>query len=694
MAFNFTKDKINTFAKIGLFVAIVVITILLYPKDKRFKYQYEVGKPWSYELITASFDFPVYKTKEQLEADKKELLSNYIPYFQYDYKISKQQLNKWLTDWKEKNNEQPKYYGYVERKFNEIFRKGIISSNVYEQLLTDKKKNIAVVYPDRKTDVLSIEDIYTPKLAYEEILLDKPNYVSNEDLNSYNLNLYLIENLRYDSITSETVKNDMIKNLSRTSGMVQAGERIIDKGEIVTPTTYNVLNSMKIESQKRSSSFKESGFVIIGEVIIVVGLIILLAFYLHLFRPNIFDSLNNLLFISMMIVLMVLLASIAQKFMVSGIYLVPFTLIPIIIRVFFDSRTALFVHIITVLIVAIMVENPFIFIILQIMAGMTAVSSLKDLTARSQLTQTAFYIFLTYSIGFIAFELISEGDLRRINFLPIAYFAISSAMLLFAYVLIYIFEKMFNLISAITLVELTNINSDLMIKFAEVAPGTFQHSLQVSNLATEAAKKIGANSLLVRTGALYHDIGKMNNPEYFVENQVGGNNPLFEMSNEEAAQKVIKHVSDGVAIAKKNSLPDQIIGFITTHHGKTKAKFFYNSFVNENPGVAPDEDKFTYSGPLPYSKETAILMMSDAVEARSRTLEVYSEKSISEMVESMINSQIADGQLKDSPISFKDVETVKRILSEKIQNMYHNRISYPELKSDKTFYQESNFSTD
>lgn len=682
MAFSFTKEKINTLAKIGLFIAIVVITILLYPKDKRFKYQYEVGKPWSYELVTASFDFPVYKTKEQLETDKKELLSNYIPYFQYDDKISKQQLNKWLSDWKEKNNEQPKYYGYVERKFNEIYRKGVISSNVYEQLLADKKKNIAVVYPDRKTDVLSIEDIYTPKLAYEEILLDKPNYVSNEDLNSYNLNLYLIENLRYDSITSETVKNDMIKNLSLTSGMVQAGERIIDKGEIVTPTTYNILNSMKIESQKRSSSFKESGFVIIGEVIIVIGLILLLAFYLHLFRPNIFDSLNNLLFISMMIILMVLLASIAQKFVVSGIYLVPFTLIPIIIRVFFDSRTALFVHIITVLIVAIMVENPFIFIILQIMAGMTAVSSLKDLTARSQLTQTAFYIFLTYSIGFFAFELISEGGLNRINFLPIAYFAISSAMLLFAYVLIYIFEKMFNLISAITLVELTNINSDLMIKFAEVAPGTFQHSLQVSNLATEAAKKIGANSLLVRTGALYHDIGKMNNPEYFVENQVGGNNPLLGMSYEEAAQKVIKHVNDGVAIAKKNSLPDQIIAFITTHHGKSKTKFFYNSFVNENPGVIPDEDKFTYPGPLPFSKETAILMMSDAVEARSRTLEVYSEKSISEMVDNMINCQIADGQLKDSPISFKDVETVKRVFSEKIQSMYHNRITYPELKSE------------
>ena len=283
---------------------------------------------------------------------------------------------------------------------------------------------------------------------------------------------------------------------------------------------------------------------------------------------------------------------------------------------------------------------------------------------------------------YLATELVSEGAINRIYFLPIVYFAISSALLLLAYVLIYIFEKIFNLISAITLVELTNINSDLMIKFAENAPGTFQHSLQVSNLATEAAKKIGANSLLVRTGALYHDIGKMLNPEYFIENQVGGDNPLMEMSHEDAAQAIIKHVSDGVTLARKNGLPDQIIGFITTHHGRTKTRFFYNSFINDNPGVTPNDEKFTYPGPLPFSKETAILMMSDAVEARSRTLDEYTEMSISNMVDSMINSQIADGQLKDAPISFKDVETVKKVLADKIKNIYHSRITYPELNKE------------
>ena len=682
MAIQITKEKINLLTRIGLFVSLVVIIVLLFPKDNKFKYQYEIGKPWSYELITASFDFPIYKTDEQLEADRKELLSTYTPYFIYDEKVADQQLGKWLSDWKNKNQEEPKYTAYVERKFRDIYSKGVVTSGIYEQLLMNKRKNIAIVRDGRKTDFLSTDEIYTPKSAYEELILNKPDYITIQDLNSYNLNLFLVDNLRYDSITSQNVKEDMVKNLSLTSGMVQTGEKIIDRGEIVSPGAYSILNSMKIETQRRNTAFKESGYVIIGELIIVIGLIMLLALYLYLFRLNLFENLNHLIFIALMILFIVSISSLVLKFTSLGIYIVPFTMLPIIIRVFFDSRTALFAHFITILIVSFMVDNPFTFIVLQIMAGMTAVSGLKDLTARSQLTQTAFYIFISYSVVYLATELVSEGAINRIYFLPIVYFAISSALLLLAYVLIYIFEKIFNLISAITLVELTNINSDLMIKFAENAPGTFQHSLQVSNLATEAAKKIGANSLLVRTGALYHDIGKMLNPEYFIENQVGGDNPLMEMSHEDAAQAIIKHVSDGVTLARKNGLPDQIIGFITTHHGRTKTRFFYNSFINDNPGVTPNDEKFTYPGPLPFSKETAILMMSDAVEARSRTLDEYTEMSISNMVDSMINSQIADGQLKDAPISFKDVETVKKVLADKIKNIYHSRITYPELNKE------------
>ena len=682
MRLKIDKDTLNNTLRIGLFIAVVVIIVLLFPKDKKFKYQYEIGKPWTYELVTASFDFPIYKTDEQLEADRQELLTNYTPYFQFDNEVASQQISKWLADWNQRNPEEPTYKGYIERKLTDIYKQGIVSAGMYEQLLKDQRKNITVVDKNRRTETVSIDELYTPKTAYEEVIRDRPNYVNNQEIGTYNLNLYLVENLRYDSITSETVKGDMIKNLSLTSGMVQTGERIIDRGEIVSPGTYAILNSMKIESQKKNTLLKESGYVLLGELIMVFGFILMLTLYLNLFRPSIFEKISNLVFIAILILFIVSLSSIVIKYSSWGIYIIPLTLVPVIIRVFFDSRTALFTHIVTVLIVSLMVDNAFTFIIIQILAGMTAVSGLKDLTARSQLTQTALFIFISYTVSYLALELFAEGDVMRLHLMPLVYFAISSLLLLFAYVLIYMFEKIFGLVSSITLVELTNINSDLMMRFAEEAPGTFQHSLQVSNLATEAAKKITANSLLVRTGALYHDIGKMKNPEFFIENQVGGNNPLLSMSHEEAAQAIIQHVPDGVAIAKKHHLPEQIIGFITTHHGRTKTRFFYNSFVNENPGVTPDVEKFTYPGPLPYSKETAILMMADAVEARSRTLGEYTEKSITDMVENMIDAQIADGQFKDAPISFKDVETVKKVLADKIKNIYHSRISYPELKKE------------
>ncbi len=681
MKFKLTQDTIKNVTKLGLFIALVAIIVQLFPKDKQFKYQYEIGKPWSYELMTASYDFPIYKTEKQLDADKKELMENYSPYFQVDENVATQQLNRWRSDWKLKNNTDPKYFAFVERKLKTIYENGIISSLMYDRMKSKGYKSIVVVKPSRLTENVSIDELHTPKTAYEEILMDKPYFISDAELSNYNLNLYLVENLRYDSITSEAVKKDMFKNLSLTSGMVQTGERIIDRGEIVTPGTYAILNSMKIESEKRKSVFEESYLVLIGEIIIIFMLILLLTFYLYLFRPYIFGTSKNLVFIALMILLIVGLSSLVLRFSSLSIYIVPFALLPIIIRVFFDSRTALFAHIITVLIISFMVDNPFLFIILQITAGMTAVTGLKDMTQRSQLTQTALYIFLSYTVMYLSSEFIAEGDIARIHFLPIINFALSSLLLLFAYVLIYILEKIFGLISAITLVELTNINSDLMMKFAEQAPGTFQHSLQVSNLATEAAKKINANSLLVRTGALYHDIGKMKNPQYFIENQEGGKNPLLEMSYEDAAKAVVSHIADGVAIAKKYRLPDQIVGFITTHQGRTKTKYFYNSYVNANPGITPDENVFMYPGPIPFSKETAILMMADAVEARSRTLGEYTEKSISEMIENMIDSQIADGQLKDAPISFRDVETVKKVFTEKIKNIYHNRITYPELQN-------------
>jgi putative nucleotidyltransferase with HDIG domain len=674
MKINISRNNWQNILKSLIFIVLIIIIVQLFPERKTFNYQFEIGKPWSYELVTASFDFPIYKTNRQIEIEKQEILKNFVPYFFIDTIVSNTQIKKFTEDFQKAFPYQIFQTEFFRKKFFEIYSRGIISVQDFEKLNADRKQQVIIINPDRTSKTIEITELYTPKNAYEAILSASP-----ETLKSLNLNLYITNNLKYDSLKSETAKTELLKNFSLTSGMVQTGERIIDRGEIVTADTYQILISLKKASEERKVSYRQTALVTIGRILIISGEILLFFLYVYLFRPRIFDEIRNLILISSLMVLMIALTTFIIKNTGFNYFILPYALLPIMVRVFYDSRTALFAHIITMMIIALMVDNSFRFLILQIFIGMAAVSSLKDMTQRSQLAQTAFIIFLCYTGIYLAHEFIIEGEIRKVHWLPILYFAISSTFLLFAYVLIYIFEKVFGLISAVTLVELTNINSDLMMEFAEKAPGTFQHTLQVSNLATEAAKKIGANSLLVRTGALYHDIGKMKNPDLFVENQMGEKNPLIDMDYEAAALEIIKHVSDGVEIAKKSHLPEQIIHFITTHHGLSKTKYFYNSFINAHPELKPNDEAFTYHGPLPDSKETAILMMADAVEARSRSLKNYTLESINEMVDSMIDSQIADGQFKNAPISFRDVETVKDVFKQKIKNMYHSRIVYPEV---------------
>jgi len=674
MNLRLTDNQRRNLGRAGLFSCLAILIAFLYPAEDAFKYQFEIGKPWSYELITASFDFPIYKNDQQISKEKEEILRSYSPFYKLDTTVARKQFEKLTSDLQKRGENSTNIPNYIKAKFKSIYSIGIISVEQYNKLLTDKREYISCIQPNRVANKTQLANIYTPKTAYTEIVDNAPI-----SLKSYDINLYLSENLAYDSLTSEISKTDLLKDLSLTSGMIQSGERIIDRGEIVTPTSYQILKSLKIESEKRKTTIQRSSVVLIGEIVMTFGLITLFFLYLYLFRPRIYEVTSNVVFLLLLILMIVTLTSFTISFTNLNYYMVPFALLPVIIRVFFDSRTALFAHIITVLLISFMVDNAFQFILLQITIGMAAVSSLKDLSQRSQLAQTALYIFLSYVIMYVSFEFISEGDINRIDWQYIIYFGLSSIFLLFAYVLIYLFEKIFNLVSSVTLVELTNINSDLMMQFSERAPGTFQHSLQVSNLATEAAKKINANSLLVRTGALYHDIGKMKHPEYFIENQLGGKNPLSEIDYEEASQIVINHVNDGIEIAKKSHLPQQIINFITSHHGCSKTKYFYYSFINANPDVKPNEEAYTYPGPLPNNKETAILMMADAVEARSRSLGEYTEESINEMVESMIDSQIAEGEFKDAPITFRDVELVKSVFKDKIKNIYHNRIKYPEI---------------
>lgn len=674
MKIRFSEQQKHHITRIAMFTFVAIITVALMPNGNKFKYQFEVGKPWTYGLITASFDFPIYKSDQQVAREKSELLKDFSPYYKLDATVSDMKIAELTKAWQSDMNASIAHINYTRDMLKRIYSTGIISIKEYNNLIKSKRKNITCIYPNRVTGTIPVSSLYTPRTAYETIIANAPG-----GFKPGNLNQFLIENLKFDSSTSAISKSDILKNLSLTAGMVQVGERIIGPGEIVTPSGYQMLSSLKAESAKRNNMLQKTTLVVIGEIVLVFGLMALLFLYIYLFRARLYDSKSNLILILLLQIMLVSVTSIAINLNAFNFYMIPFALLPIIIRVFFDSRTALFAHMITTLIISLMVDNGFQFLLIQIAIGMAAVSTLKDMSQRSQLVQTAAVIFLCYAGMYLAFEFMSEGDINRVNWEYMIYFAISSVFLLMAYIFIYIFEKVFNLVSSVTLVELTNINSDLMLEFSERAPGTFQHSLQVSSLATEAAKKINANSLLVRTGALYHDIGKMKHPEYFIENQIGGKNPLTEIDFEVASQIVINHVTDGVEIGRRFHLPEQIINFIGTHHGFCKTKYFYNSYCNAHPDLKPNDAVFTYPGPLPNNKETAILMMADAVEARSRSLEVYSDQSISDMVESMIDSQIADGQFKDAPITFQDVETVKSVFKEKLKSFYHSRIVYPEL---------------
>ena len=489
----------------------------------------------------------------------------------------------------------------------------------------------------------------------------------------------------YKSDAELTAEKDSIKNIasyyipSTIKGSVQKGERIIGKGEIVEQQQFDILNSLT-QAYNEQGKGKSNGWVMFGEFLLIAGLLFLFALYIYLFRPE-FISIKNVLFFILMINLIVGSASLIINYSVQHINIVPFALIAIVVRIFFDSRTALFVHIITVLIVSLFVQSPYLFVLLHIPAGMVAVYSLKELTHRSQLVKGAIFIFFTYSLVYLCFTLIYSGSLSNLELNQFGCFLLNAVLLLFAYILIFIFEKIFNYLSDVTLVELSNINNKLLTEYSTKAPGSFQHSMQVSTLAASVASKIGANTLLARTGALYHDIGKMKNPYIFTENQNGGNNPLSAKPLEEAAQMIIAHVADGVKIAENYGLPTKVINFIKSHHAKSVTRYFYNTAVNAANGAEVDITKFSYQGQLPATKEEAIVMMADSVEAASRSLKMYNENTIGNLVENIINTQIAEHSFKNAPITFRDVEIVKRILKAKLLNIYHSRISYPAIET-------------
>jgi len=657
------------------FVLVILIVVILFPREGRFRYSFNQGKPWKYGLLTAPFDFPVYKTTSELEKERDSLLLGFRPYFREDDEIAASQIARFRSDygnlWDESIVE------YVSYQLQQLYRSGIISVNDYN-LLQDNHYNSFMVIEDNVAVNHPVTNVYTMKSAYAFILTNCPPHLDVSLLRSGDLNNYLVENFKYDDQTSENVKKELLQKISPTKEMVQAGEKIVDRGEIINSETYNILSSMKQISETRTGNVQQQSGLFFGIIILTVCLIICYLLYLSYFRVNIYQQRKHVIFMLCLITLFTVLTEFCVQQKLFNVYIIPFAIIPIVIRTFFDSRTAQATHGITVLLCSLMVPFPFEFVLLQFMTCMVVIFVLKDLTKRAQLIQCSFYVLVIYIVVYVALVMIQEGDWAKINWKMFIYFGINVIFLMFTYILIYIIEKLFGYLSNVTLVELSDINSQILRDLSETCPGTFQHSLQVSILGTAAASKIGANPQLIRTGALYHDIGKMVNPAYFTENQGGTNNPHDHLSFDRSAQIIINHVHEGVKIANKNNLPTKIIDFIRTHHGKGKAKYFYNSFVNQFPDIPVDESLFTYPGPNPQTKETAILMMADSVEAASRSLSEYTEASITALVNKIIDAQIQDGLLSEAPLTFQDISKVKSIFVEKLLTMYHSRISYPE----------------
>ena len=662
-----------------IFVVTVTIIVYFLPKEGKFNYQFDINTPWKYGLLQASFDIPIYKNEKQVQAEQDSIMASYQPYYDLDKQVVNNALSKLREDYGKTLKQQigSAYLRYIERALTEIYTKGVMSGNDLKRLNEDSTKHILLVEQNIATSH-PVSQFYSTKEAYE-YLLNADTAYNKQVLQQCNLNNYILPNVVYDEEKSESALRDLLSNISWASGEVLNGQKIIDRGEIIDAHTYNILNSLKKEWEKRSDTIEEKRLTIIGQILFVSLFIICFMVYLESFRKDFYERKGNLSLLFILIIFFPVLSSIIVEQNLTSIYIIPYAMIPIIIRIFLDSRTAFMAHTIIILLCSITLRYPHEFVLLQILTGMVAIFSLRELSQRSQLFRTAFIVFVCYSLLYFAFELIHDDDLTKLNTRMYIYFAINGVLMLFAYPLLFALEKTFGFTSNVTLVELSNINHPLLREMSEIAPGTFQHSLQMSNLAAEAANRIGAKSQLVRTGALYHDIGKLMNPAFFTENQ-SGVNPHKNLSYEQSAQIIINHVTDGLKLADKHNLPKVIKDFINTHHGHGLTKYFYISYQNEHLNEEVDAEKFRYPGVNPFTKEQAILMMADSVEAASRSLSEYTEESIGGLVDKIIDSQVADGFFKECPITFKDIAQVKALFKEKLKTIYHTRITYPELK--------------
>ncbi|MGD2033925.1 MAG: HDIG domain-containing protein [Bacteroidales bacterium] len=708
--FNKIKNNYKNLGTILVFILAFLLIAYMMPRERKFTYDFQKGSPWKEEDLTAPFKFSIYKTLEEYQAEIDSILKDLKLYFTFDPYQFAEQLNKfkegfqqeWIEYSLQKFNIpdektylesgrysslrklQDQYDDLIYKLFEKVYMKGIIE--IPGESVSFDRSSYIVLMRGNIAEEKSASEFFTLKSAYEfvrsklqeETISGQQRNVSRyeEFFNQFALDKYITPNIFYDSDASDREKSERLATVSRKKGMIQQGELIISEGEIVTQEKFQVLQSLKIAFNEQQGNVNKF-LVLSGKLIFVLLSLVLIYVFLYNFRRELLHDLVKTSFILFMVILMIFVASTVAKLERVGFYIIPFTILPIILRTFFDERVAVFVHVLTTLIIGFIAPNSYEFIVLNILAGIVAIFSLTNLYRRSRFFVSALLVVVTYCMAYYGMSVVHEGSFTNVKLEYFANFGLNGVLILISFLLIFVFEKTFGFLSDTTLMELSDTNQPLLRKLAETAPGTFQHSLQVANLSEEAIYRIGGNPLLVRTGALYHDIGKMHDPIYFIENQTSGFNPHDNLEFEDSAKIIIGHVEKGLELARKNNLPNAIIDFIRTHHGTTTVQYFYKSYIKKYPEQEVDVNKFSYPGPKPFSKEMAVLMMADAVEAASRSIQEYSQETISNLVENIIAKQLKDKQFEDAPVTFLDIKTVKEVFMIKLKNIYHARIAYP-----------------
>ncbi len=669
-----------------MFVLVAVLITFLTPTGRNnFQYQFAMGKPWQYSLLTAPYDIPIYKSSAKLNQEKDSVRQRVIPVYNFEEDIEFLMLeelkNEYTTSLKDSISVD--CYSYLKATLHKFYSRGLIEQADLSNLRQDKHLEVRLLNQGNVLHKSPITKFYTLREAYQYIIEHCPQNVEQDNLAKINLANYLKTNVFYNKELSEKMIDDELRKISLSSGIVQRGERIIDKGDIVTRYTYTLLNSLVKEEAKRTGTdtLWKRFTLRLGTMLCLSALLLVLAIYLHHFMPRLFCQMKNITFWLSLITIFIVLTAYNEYYDWFNPYIIPYVMVVILMRTFFDSYTALIVYVVVLLASAFFVADPLKFILLEFLAGMVALLVLKNFSSRNKLLNATFLVFITYSLVFLALTLMQGGKIDSSYWIIEAYFGVNFMFLVFSYGLADAIERLFGYVSNVSLVELSDMNSPLLRELSEKAPGTAQHSQQVAILASEAAEVIGANAPLVRTGALYHDIGKVKNPSYFTENQ-GTNNPHKLLPYKESALIIIRHITDGIALAQKNKLPNTIIDFIRTHHGRGFTKYFYYNYCNEHPDEEVNKADFQYPGPNPWTREQGILMLADAVEASSRSLPEHTEDGIRSLMEKVVDSIVSDGLLDDTPLTFKDIKTIKQVFFDKLKTMYHSRIAYPEKKDE------------